>query len=92
MEANGCNGSGGSGKGKKEAGERRPVHAVCTLLVMYFTSTFGTLFMLFPYIPLVFVNRRLFHVLSDFSLNIWFGLSVVSPVSFGPTLLTWTVF
>lgn len=68
------NGVGGHG-GKKEP-EKRPVHAVCTLLVMYLTSTFGTLFMLFPYIPLLFVDRRLFHVLSDFSLKIWFGLSV----------------
>lgn len=45
-------------------------------LLAYFTSTFGTLFMLFPYLPLLFVNRRLFHLLSDFSLHAWFGNTV----------------
>ena len=49
----------------------------CLLLaIMYFTSTFGTLFMLFPYLPILFVNRRLFHCLSDFSLHAWFGNTV----------------
>lgn len=48
------------------------------ILTMYLTSLSGTLYMLFPYLPLLLVNRKLFHRLSDFSLNIWFSLSVVS--------------
>ena len=51
-------------------------YLVC--LALYFTSTFGNTYMLFPYFPLLLINRKLFHKLSDFSLRIWFGLSVVS--------------
>jgi len=40
------------------------------------TSLSGTLYMLFPYLPLLLINRKLFHRLSDFSLNMWFSLSV----------------
>ncbi len=32
--------------------------------------------MLFPYLPLLLFDRKLFHSLSDFSLRIWFGLAV----------------
>jgi lysocardiolipin and lysophospholipid acyltransferase len=32
--------------------------------------------MLFPLLPLLFVNRRLFHTLSDNALSLWFGLAV----------------
>ena len=49
-------------------------YIVC--LVLYLTSTFGTTYMLFPYLPILFFNRKLFHKLSDFSLRMWFGLAV----------------
>ena len=45
-------------------------------LVLYLASTFGNTYMLFPYLPILFINRKLFHSLSDFSLRIWFGLAV----------------
>jgi hypothetical protein len=51
---------------------------ISVVLILYFTSTFGSTYMLFPYTILLFINRSLFHTLSDFSLRIWFGLAVVS--------------
>ena len=54
----------------------RKLRCYLLITIMYFTSTFGTLFMLFPYLPLLFVNRKLFHTLSDFSLHAWFGNTV----------------
>jgi lysocardiolipin and lysophospholipid acyltransferase len=49
---------------------------VLVTLVLYATSTLGVCYMLFPLLPLLFVNRRLFHALSDAGLSIWLGLSV----------------
>ncbi|RMZ92838.1 lysocardiolipin acyltransferase 1 [Brachionus plicatilis] len=46
------------------------------ILMLYVTSTIGTLYMLFPYTILLFFNRKLFHKLCDFSLRIWFGFAV----------------
>ena len=54
----------------------KKIRCYILVIIMYFTSTFGTLFMLFPYLPLIFINRRIFHVLSDFSLHAWFGNTV----------------
>lgn len=46
------------------------------VLILYVTSTLGSTYMLFPLSVLLFINRSYFHTFSDFSLRIWFGLSV----------------
>lgn len=45
-------------------------------IILYLTSTLGTCYMLFPFMPLLFVNRRLFHSVSDRMLSLWLGLAV----------------
>lgn len=61
---------------KKMSKNEKKLRSIVLLLIMLFTSLFGSLFMLFPYMPLVFFNRKLFHSLIDLSLNAWFGLAV----------------
>lgn len=46
------------------------------ILTLYLTSLYGNSYMMFPYLPLLLVNRKLFHRMSDYSLNLWFALCV----------------
>lgn len=52
------------------------LRAITLVMSMFFTSVFGVLIILFPYIPLVFINKKLFHRLFDVSMRLWFGCSV----------------
>lgn len=47
-----------------------------TLIPMYLTSLFGVLYLLFPFLPMVFMRRRLFHEYIDWIIQVWFGFAV----------------
>jgi lysocardiolipin and lysophospholipid acyltransferase len=52
------------------------LRAIVSLNIMFWTSAIGSMFMLFPYLPLKFLNRKVFTAFTDFSIQLWFGLTV----------------
>lgn len=46
------------------------------IFTLYITALFGTLFMMFPCLLLLFFNRFIFHKLVNFFLGSWFALAV----------------
>lgn len=47
-----------------------------TLVPMYLTSLFGCLYLLFLFLPFVFINRKFFHSYINWIIQVWFGFAV----------------
>jgi hypothetical protein len=56
----------------------KKLRVLLAVLLMVYTALFGTVTLLFPCLPLLYINRKLFHASIDYITGIWFGFAVVN--------------
>ena len=60
----------------------KKLRVVLAVLLMVYTALFGSVTLLFPCMPLLCINRKLFHASIDYITGLWFGLAVVKKLLF----------
>ena len=56
------------------------------MLILYFSSLFGSIFILGPALPVLWLNPSMFRSYADFALGLWLALPTVSFLSISPVL------